>query len=190
MAHGPAPIRAIAAIAATAALAGCGGGAHSAAPSTAQLAADLKGSPPPLAGLHRQANQLLGGGTTAMRARLRSLRGYPVVVTQWASWCGPCQAEFPYFQQLSATLGRRVAFIGNDANDPLGDARGWLRRFPVSFPSYRDPSGQVALALSPYYALDTPVTYLYTRSGVQYSNVGPYASVKALRQQIRTDLGV
>ena len=149
MAHGPAPIRAIAAIAATAALAGCGGGAHSAAPSTAQLAADLKGSPPPLARLHRQAGQLLGGGTAAMRARLRSLRGYPVVVTQWASWCGPCQAEFPYFQQLSATLGRRVAFIGNDANDPLGDARGWLRRFPVSFPSYRDPSGQVALRPEP-----------------------------------------
>jgi cytochrome c biogenesis protein CcmG/thiol:disulfide interchange protein DsbE len=190
MAHGPVTIRTIAAITATAALAGCGGAAHSAAPSTAQLAADLHGSPAPLAALHRQANQLLGGGRQGLEARLRSLRGYPVVVTQWASWCGPCQAEFPYFQQLSASLGRRVAFIGNDANDPVGAARGWLRRFPVSFPSYRDPNGQVALALSPYYALDTPVTYLYTRRGVQYSNVGPYPSVKALRAQIRADLGV
>jgi len=65
-----------------------------------------------------------------------------------------------------------------------------MRRFPVSFPSYSDPDGKVALALNRYYALDTPVTYLYTRSGVQYSNVGPYASEQALRRQIRADLGV
>jgi hypothetical protein len=97
--------------------------------------------------------------------------------------------EFPYFQQLSAELGRRVAFIGNDAAD-TGDTAGWLRRFPVSFPSYRDPNGKIALALSRYYALDTPVTYLYTRSGVQYSHVGVYLSEKILRQEIRARLGV
>ncbi len=190
MAHGPGLIRSLAGFVAVAALAGCGAVVHSAAPSRSQLAADLRGSPSPLAALHSQANQLLGGGASALRARLRALRGYPVVVTQWGSWCAPCRAEFPYFQQLSATLGRRVAFIGNDASDTTGAARDWLRRFPVSFPSYRDQGGQVALALSPYYALDTPVTYLYTRSGVQYSNVGPYASEQALRQQIRADLGV
>jgi len=190
MAHGTVLIRSLAGIVAVATIAGCGSVVHGAAPSSAQLAADLKGSPSPLAALHSQANQLLGGGASALRARLRALRGYPVVVTQWASWCTPCQAEFPYFQQLSATLGRRVAFIGNDASDTTAAARDWLRRFPVSFPSYRDPSGQVALALSPYYALDTPVTYLYTRSGVQYANVGPYASEQALRRQIRADLGV
>jgi cytochrome c biogenesis protein CcmG, thiol:disulfide interchange protein DsbE len=182
--------RSLAGIVALATIAGCGSVAHSAAPSKAQLAAYLKGSPAPLAALHGEANQLLGGGASALAARLQALRGYPVVVTQWASDCAPCQAEFPYFQQLSARLGSRVAFIGNDAGDTTGGAKGWLRRFPVSFPSYRDPSGQVALALSPYYALDTPVTYLYTRSGVQYSNVGPYASEQALRQQIRADLGV
>ena len=190
MAHGTVLIRSLAGIVAIATIAGCGSVVHGAAPSRAQLVADLKGSPSPLAALHSQANQLLGGGASALRARLRALRGYPVVVTQWASDCEPCQAEFPYFQQLSATLGRRVAFIGNDASDTTGGARDWLRRFPVSFPSYRDPSGQVALALSPYYALDTPVTYLYTRGGVQYSNVGPYPSEQALRRQIRADLGV
>jgi cytochrome c biogenesis protein CcmG, thiol:disulfide interchange protein DsbE len=190
MAHGTVLTRSLAGIVAIATIAGCGSAVHSAAPSKAQLAADLKGSPSPLAALHRQANQLLDGGASALRARLRALRGYPVVVTQWASWCTPCRAEFPYFQQLSAQLGRRVAFIGNDASDTTANARNWLQSFPVSFPSYRDPSGQVALALSPYYALDTPVTYLYTRSGVQYSNVGPYASEQALRRQIRADLGV
>jgi thiol-disulfide isomerase/thioredoxin len=179
-----------AAIVAAATLAGCGSVARNAAPSPAQLAADLKGSPAPLAALHRQAGRLLGGGPRAVEARLRALRGFPVVVTQWSSTCEPCQVEFPYFQQLAAQLGRRVAFIGNDTGDSAGGAGGWMRRFPVSFPSYRDPDGTIALALSPYFALDTPVTYLYTRGGVQYSHVGLYTSEKILRQEIRARLGV
>ena len=194
MAHGTAIVRRISTIGAIAVaagiVAGCGAVAQNAAPSPAQLRADLRGSPPLLAALHRQANQLLGGGAPAMAARLRALRGTPVVVTQWASDCEPCQIEYPYFQRLSAQLGRRVAFIGNDAADSASGAKGWLRRFPVSFPSYSDPNGTIALALSPFYARDTPVTYLYTRKGVQYAHVGLYLSEKLLRQEIRRDLGV
>jgi thiol-disulfide isomerase/thioredoxin len=194
MAHGTAIVRRISLISAIAAaaaiVAGCGAVAQNAAPSAAQLRADLRGSSPVLAALHRQANQLLGGGAAAMAARLRVLRGTPVVVTQWASDCEPCQIEYPYFQRLSAQLGSRVAFIGNDAADSSSGAKGWLRRFPVSFPSYSDPNGTIALALSPFYALDTPVTYLYTRKGVQYAHVGLYLSEKTLRQEIRRDLGV
>ena len=195
MAHGTAIVRRISTIGTIAAvaagvLAGCGAVAHNAAPSPAALRADLRGSPPQLAALHRQANQLLGGGASALQARLRELRGTPVVVTQWGAWCEACQLEFPYFQQLSAQLGRRVAFIGNDVKDGTSGAKGWLRRFPVSFPSYSDPDGTIALALSRFYALDTPVTYLYTRAGVQYAHIGKYLSEKALRQEIRRYLGV
>jgi cytochrome c biogenesis protein CcmG/thiol:disulfide interchange protein DsbE len=195
MAHGPAVVRRISTIVAIAAataiiLAGCGSVAHNAAPSPAQLRADLRGSPPKLVALHRQANTLLGGGTAALAARLRELRGTPVVVTQWGSWCEACQAEYPYFQQLSARLGSRVAFIGNDVKDSSSGAKGWMRRFPASFPSYSDPDAKIALALSRFYAYDTPVTYLYTRKGVQYAHVGKYLSEKALRQEIRHYLGV
>ena len=195
MAHGAAIVRRISTIGAIAAaaatiLAGCGSVAHNAAPSAAQLRADLRGSPPKLVALHRQANTLLGGGAAALQARLRALRGTPVVVTQWGAWCDACQAEYPYFQQLSAKLGSRVAFIGNDVKDSAADAKGWMRRFPVSFPSYSDPGGAIALALSRFYALDTHVTYLYTRKGVQFAHVGKYLSEHALRQEIRRYLGV
>jgi thiol-disulfide isomerase/thioredoxin len=184
-------MRVLAALVAALTIAGCGSVAHERAPSAAALATDLKGSPPLLAALHRQADQLLGGGRTAFEARLRALRGLPVVVTQWSSTCEPCQIEFPYFQQLSAALGRRVAFIGVDASDDSGGgAKGWLRRFPVSFPSYRDSGTAIALALSVPFADDTPVTYLFTKTGTEYFHVGYYTSEQNLRQEIRHYLGV
>src|SRR5215213_10268082 len=109
------------------ALAGCG----SASPKSAGKpdAASLKGSPAPLAALHRQGNDLLGGGASAFKSRLRELRGYPVVVNKWASWCGPCRSEFPYFQRQSTKLGKRVAFLGVNSNDNDGDAKRFLRQF-------------------------------------------------------------
>ena len=67
----------------------------------------LAGSPAPLAALHAQADELLPGGAGALRARLASLHGYPVVINKWASWCTPCQAERGVFEHASVALGRR-----------------------------------------------------------------------------------
>src|SRR5213592_5246838 len=85
-----------------------------------------------LAALDAQANHLLGGGTSAFEKQVRALRGHPIVVNQWASWCGPCRFEFPFLQRLSVSYGRRVAFLGVDTDDNDGDARSFLRRFPVT----------------------------------------------------------
>lgn len=174
-------------LSASALLAGCGSGQpRSDAPAPTAQAAAFKGSPAALTALHDQANKLLPGGLVAFRARLATLDGYPVVVNKWASWCGPCQIEFPAFQQASVKYGRQVAFIGLDANDGNGSAAAFLRRYPVSYPSYTDPQSDIAQAFraSTYF----PQTLFFTRRGhteYVFDHAGPYESAAALENDIR-----
>jgi cytochrome c biogenesis protein CcmG, thiol:disulfide interchange protein DsbE len=165
-------------------VAGCGATPRSAAPAAPQLRRDLAGSPPPLAGLHARANQLLSGGLWEFRSQLAALRGYPVVVNKWASWCGPCQSEFPVFQRVGAALGRRVAFLGIDGKDSTGAAAAFLRRFPVSYPSFNDPSERIAhmVEAATYY----PQTVFINRRGqIVFAHAGPYESATTLETDIR-----
>ncbi|MGH2853153.1 MAG: TlpA family protein disulfide reductase [Solirubrobacteraceae bacterium] len=149
----------------------------------AQMQARLAGSPVPLATLHAQADELLGGGAAALRARLHALRGWPVVVNKWASTCQPCRAEFGVFQRAAADLGRRVAFIGVDSGDiPRGNGLGFLRSHPVSYPSYYDPSGQVGVEVTD--STFIPVTVFYNRRGEKYIRQGAYPTAAKLERDV------
>jgi cytochrome c biogenesis protein CcmG/thiol:disulfide interchange protein DsbE len=144
----------------------------------------LAGSPAALASLHAQGNQLLPGGTAAFRARLRTLRGHPVVVNEWASWCEPCQTEFPVFQRVSVHYGRQVAFIGLDSRDTNPAADSFLHRFPVSYPSYTDPSQQIGSALKAVGGI--PQTVYFNRKGTQvFDHAGPYETAASLQADIQ-----
>jgi cytochrome c biogenesis protein CcmG/thiol:disulfide interchange protein DsbE len=179
------------AVLALAALLGVGlaqlGGSTNAAPSRLSLAemrSRLAGSPPPLAALHAQSAEILGGGLPALRARLAALRGRPIVVNKWASWCAPCRAEFGVFQHVSVSAGRQVAFIGIDsAETSRAKALAFLRSFPVSYPSYYDRSGQAGEAITD--SAFTPVTVFYDSRGSQYIHQGPYLSAAKLEADVR-----
>jgi thiol-disulfide isomerase/thioredoxin len=149
-----------------------------------EMRASLGGSPAPLAALHAQASEILPGGLPALRSRLASLHGRPIVINKWASWCQPCRAEFGAFQRASVAEGREVAFLGIDSGDSShADAVSFLRSFPVSYPSYYDANGQAGAAITD--STFTPVTVFYDRAGRQYIHQGPYASAARLERDVR-----
>jgi cytochrome c biogenesis protein CcmG/thiol:disulfide interchange protein DsbE len=166
------------------ALGGCGsspsgdyGGGHP------DYARALAGSPAPLAALHRQGDRLLAGGVAAYEGRLAALRGYPVVVNAWASWCGPCRFEFPLFQRIAARYGRRVAFLGVNSQDSNDAARTFLREDPAPYPSYVDPDGEIAESVGA--GLGLPDTVFYDRRGrLVHLKQGPYANAAELRADL------
>ncbi len=152
------------------------------APTLSQAQRRLSGSPPALAALHAQAAQLLPGGPAALDDRLRALRGYPVVLNVWASWCGPCRQEMPVLQEVSADRGRKVAFLGVDLKDNVPAAKRLLSEFPISYPSYGDPDGKV---FNDNHLAGVPSTIFYSRSGKrQLVHSGPYLSADDLNSDI------
>jgi thiol-disulfide isomerase/thioredoxin len=172
------------ALLAAAVLAGCGAQAsHVPVPTPAQATRALAGAPAPLAALHRQADTLLSGGKSAFDAELAALRGRPVVVNGWASWCAPCQAEIAYFQSSSVAFGKRVAFLGVAVDDAPTASRRFLRAHWTSYPSYSDQGKQIADAVGIHLGL--PTTVFYGRDGkVSYVHQGQYRNAAQLAADI------
>jgi cytochrome oxidase Cu insertion factor (SCO1/SenC/PrrC family)/thiol-disulfide isomerase/thioredoxin len=150
-------------------------------PSATDAKRVLSGSPPALAALHDQASRLLGG-FAELRQRLRALRGYPVVLNVWASWCPPCRAEFPVLASVSTLYGRQVAFLGADTEDTASDAAAFLDKHPVSYPSYQTTSAALD-AIAPMEG--TPTTLFIASDGkLAHEHIGPYESQTSLEDDV------
>lgn len=130
--------------------------------SLAEVSEPLDGAPPQLAALHARVNELDGGGAKAFDAQLRALRGHPVVVNMWASWCDPCRFELPFFQREAVARGARVAFLGINVNDARSAARKRGAEFPMPYPSYEDPRSNL---FARYRARGLPATAFYDARG-------------------------
>lgn len=151
-------------------------------PTAADLRERLAGAPAPLARLHARGNQLIPA--QGAEAELEALKGYPVVVNKWGSWCDPCRAEFPTFQRVSAELGREVAFLGLNVQDGFGPASRFLDGHLTSFPSIHDPNLEAAQAFG-VASTYNPATIFYDAGGKQtFVHQGPYYEVEDLRADI------
>ena len=164
---------------------GCGGsGDEDSDGSHPNYAKALAGAPAPLAALYDQADELLPGGIDAYEKRIGQLRGHPVVVNVWASWCGPCREEFPVLQDLSARYGKEVAFLGVNSEDSEDAAATFLREEPVPYPSYSDPDKDILDSMGGYGGL--PDTAFYDRTGeLVYLKQGPYRDHSELEADVR-----
>ena len=89
---------------------------------------------------------LLGRATADGRVSLEELRGTPLVINFWASWCEPCRTEAPLLEERWRTArGGGVAFVGLNMQDLTGDARRFVAEFDTSYLNVRDESNGVAL---------------------------------------------
>jgi cytochrome c biogenesis protein CcmG, thiol:disulfide interchange protein DsbE len=150
------------------------------APSARWVRRSLRGSPTVLAALHRQGARLLGGD---LEARLRELRGHPVVLNAWASWCAPCRDELPLMARAAGRFGRRVAFLGADVDDSASDAHALMAGDHLSYPSYR-VSASTLRRLTPIVGFPTTI-YLDRRGRVVFTHQGQYSSFAELAGDVR-----
>jgi len=172
------------------ALAACGssddgeaGGSAGAAgtPGGAAPPANAKGVPKALAANRAEAGQILEEGS--LDAKLAELEGHPIVVNQWASWCEPCRAEFPYFGDSADQHADQVAFVGIDMQDDRGAAEDFLQQLPVPYPHIDDPGAAQIASLGG--GVVSPTTVFIDEQGEVVSVFqGAYASRDQLEQDI------
>jgi len=168
------------------AVAGCAGGSGGnpdSKLSLQQATQPLTGAPPQLTAIRSQANQLLGGGKDAFDQRIAALKGTPVVVNDWASWCGPCRFEFPFLQSQASKRAKDIAFLGVDSDDSSGSAKTFLSELPLPYPSYSDPDKSIREEL---HGIGYPATVFYDRNGnVVYTHQGQYRTEDDLAADIQ-----
>lgn len=103
-------------------------------------------------------------GATGERIHLAALRGKPVVLNFWGSWCEPCQAEAPVLSAAAKTYAAQgVVFIGIAYQTPQQDGQAFIKQHGISYPCGPDPSGDI---LTNFGITGLPQTLLIDRSGV------------------------
>lgn len=178
---GGAGVAILAAVAIVAVAVASGGGKSETARPAVAAAPAGKGIPPQIAVNLRDGNKVVDGSITD---RIDGLKGVPIVVNMWASWCPNCKAEFGYFANLANKYERRVAFLGLDSQDRKGDAEDFLKDNPVNYPSVFDESASQAAGIGAGRAW--PTTVFFDRTGrVTYVRQGGYVTEASLEADIR-----
>jgi cytochrome c biogenesis protein CcmG/thiol:disulfide interchange protein DsbE len=110
----------------------------------------------------RSAPELRGEWLVPPPVRLVELRGTPVVINFWASWCVPCRKEAPELARFDREMRGRARLVGVDFQDTKREARAFVREFGWGFSNLRDPQGKVASA---YGVVGLPTTYVLDPRG-------------------------
>lgn len=95
--------------------------------------------------------------------KLEDLRGQPVLLTFWATWCSACRGQMPYLQAAFEEKGQEVKFIAIDVGEGSGTVKQYIEDMGLSFTVALDRSRSVA---SDYNIRYFPTTFLVDEQGV------------------------
>ena len=117
------------------------------------------------------------------RLGLPELRGIPVVLNIWASWCDPCKQEAPILEHAWRTQARPhgTLFLGLDQQDATTDATAFMRAYGIDYLNIHDPGNDVPLR---YGATGVPETYFISDRGQVVDHVIGVVTPADLRQGI------
>ena len=135
--------------------------------------------------LPTSVTELPSADVETFRALLEDLRGTPVVVNLWASWCEPCEREMPMLAQ-AARAHPDVQFLGVDSLDSREGAEGFIAEVGVPFPSLFDPDGVIRTDLDSF---GLPVTVFFDADGNQVAKVDGELSQARLDEHLSAIAG-
>jgi cytochrome oxidase Cu insertion factor (SCO1/SenC/PrrC family) len=122
---------------------------------------------------------------TSSQVSLRRLRGKPVLVNFWATWCVPCRSEMPMLERTYRKYGGRISVLGVDEQEEAGAVEGFIRSYHVTYPIALDQSANVSYL---YQLNGTPTSFLIDRRGVVRAiTVGPLSGPR-LQKEVRATL--
>ncbi len=105
----------------------------------------------------------------AAAVHLASLKGKPVMLDFWASWCVPCQHEAPLLQATwQRVQSQGIVFLGIDFQDDHTQGLNFLHTYGITYPNVVDDSGSTAIN---YGLTGVPETFFLNRQGVIVSKV-------------------
>ncbi len=102
---------------------------------------------------------LLGGGSQ----KLSALRGKPVVINFWATWCPPCKEETPLLQRYSQKYAGKLVLLGIDRGEDADTVYPFVKEMGLTYPILLDETER---AVADYYARDIPVTFFIDEQGI------------------------
>lgn len=94
---------------------------------------------------------------------LSEQRGRPVVVNFWATWCPPCRAEIPHFQDASVKYNGQVAIIGVDDGETIAKVAPFANEMGITYPL---PVDENSIVSSRYHVNSLPSTFFIDSEGV------------------------
>ena len=114
---------------------------------------------------------------------LSDLRGSPVMLNFWATWCGPCRHEMPFIQQIyEEWLDKGLVLLTINLRETPAKVEEFMQSNGLSFPALLDRDGSVSLE---YNVSGIPTTFFIDKDGIiQEKRIGSFSSAAEIEDYL------